>query len=65
MNDLAGTTRDAIDTDLVTPDGRAYKLIDTAGVRKRASVAASKDGAEVSEEAGSRQMRSQAAAAEK
>lgn len=47
MSSLAGTTRDAIDTDVTTPDGRAFKLVDTAGVRKRAAVAGSSDGAEV------------------
>ena len=45
---MAGTTRDAIDTDVTTPDGRSFKLVDTAGVRKRTAVAGSKDGAEVS-----------------
>ena len=44
---MAGTTRDAIDTDLTLPDGRKYVLVDTAGVRKRTAVAGSKDGAEV------------------
>lgn len=46
VSSMSGTTRDAIDTDLVLPDGRAFKLIDTAGIRKRVAVAASKDGAE-------------------
>jgi predicted GTPase len=43
---MSGTTRDAIDTEVVLPDGRAFTLIDTAGVRKRAQVADSADGAE-------------------
>jgi GTPase len=43
---MAGTTRDAVDTDVSLPDGRNFKLVDTAGVRRRASVAATKDGAE-------------------
>ncbi len=43
---ISGTTRDAIDTDLKLPDGRRFKLIDTAGIRKRVAVADSKDGAE-------------------
>lgn len=47
VSSMAGTTRDAIDTDFVAPDGRAFKLVDTAGVRKRTAVADSKDGAEV------------------
>lgn len=46
VSNMAGTTRDAIDTDLTTPDGRQFTLIDTAGVRKRAAVAGTKDGAE-------------------
>ena len=46
VSSMAGTTRDAIDTDIQTPDGRHFKLIDTAGVRKRASIASGKDGAE-------------------
>lgn len=46
VSSMAGTTRDAIDTDIQTPDGRKFKLIDTAGVRKRASIASGKDGAE-------------------
>ena len=46
VSSMSGTTRDAIDTDLVLPDGRAFKLIDTAGIRKRVAVSASKDGAE-------------------
>ncbi len=47
VSSMAGTTRDAIDTDVSLPDGRAFKLVDTAGVRKRTAVAGSKDGAEV------------------
>ena len=31
---------------VVLPDGRAFTLIDTAGIRKRAAVADSSDGAE-------------------
>ncbi|GAB4813056.1 hypothetical protein N2152v2_000102 [Parachlorella kessleri] len=46
VSSMAGTTRDAIDTDVTTPDGRSFKLVDTAGVRKRTAVAGSKDGAE-------------------
>jgi len=46
VSSMAGTTRDAIDTDIEMPDGRRFKLIDTAGVRKRASIASGKDGAE-------------------
>jgi GTP-binding protein len=36
--DFAGTTRDAIDTDVTTPDGRTITLIDTAGIRRRGKV---------------------------
>ena len=31
VSSLRGTTRDAIDTELVLPDGRQFKLVDTAG----------------------------------
>lgn len=46
VSSMAGTTRDAIDTDVTLKDGRKFKLVDTAGVRKRTAVASSKDGAE-------------------
>ena len=46
VSSMPGTTRDAIDCDVVGPNGRRYTLVDTAGVRKRASVAGSADGAE-------------------
>ncbi|KAL4446309.1 hypothetical protein ABPG77_003116 [Micractinium sp. CCAP 211/92] len=46
VSNMAGTTRDAIDTDVTLKDGRKFKLVDTAGVRKRTAVASSKDGAE-------------------
>ena len=37
VSDVAGTTRDAIDT-LYERDGKKYMLIDTAGMRKRGKV---------------------------
>lgn len=37
VTDVPGTTRDAVDTPLETPDGR-YVLIDTAGIRRRRSI---------------------------
>ena len=37
MSDIAGTTRDAIDTPFVV-NGKKYTLIDTAGIRKKKSV---------------------------
>jgi len=46
VSSVAGTTRDAVDTDVIGPGGQSFKLIDTAGVRKRASIASGKDGAE-------------------
>lgn len=40
VSPLSGTTRDAIDSEFVGPDGQEYTLIDTAGIRRRAAVAA-------------------------
>ena len=37
VSDLAGTTRDAVDTDFEA-DGTKYTIIDTAGIRKKRSV---------------------------
>ncbi len=37
VSDIAGTTRDAIDTDF-TVGGKTYTLIDTAGIRKKSNV---------------------------
>ncbi|MGN1060806.1 MAG: ribosome biogenesis GTPase Der [Candidatus Coproplasma sp.] len=37
VTDIAGTTRDAIDTKF-TYDGKSYTIIDTAGIRKKAKV---------------------------
>ena len=34
VSDIAGTTRDAIDTD-ITYDGKEYVFIDTAGLRRK------------------------------
>jgi len=42
VSDLAGTTRDAIDTELEV-DGRRVILVDTAGLRRRSKVAGSVD----------------------
>ena len=38
VSDIAGTTRDAIDTELTTADGGVYNIIDTAGIRKKSAV---------------------------
>lgn len=39
VSDVAGTTRDSIDTDFVDEEtGQRYKLIDTAGVRKKGKI---------------------------
>jgi GTP-binding protein len=37
VSEVAGTTRDAIDT-LVTHEGRTYRLVDTAGLRRAAKI---------------------------
>lgn len=37
VSDIAGTTRDAIDTDLEF-NGKKYKLVDTAGIRRKKSI---------------------------
>lgn len=38
VSDIAGTTRDAIDTVLTLPDGRKYNIIDTAGIRRQSAI---------------------------
>ena len=38
VTDIAGTTRDAIDTLFTAPDGEEYTSIDTAGIRKKSRV---------------------------
>lgn len=43
VSDYSGTTRDTIDSDVVGQDGVKYTLIDTAGIRRRTSVASGKD----------------------
>ncbi len=37
VSDVAGTTRDAIDT-IIERDGKHYRLVDTAGIRKKSTV---------------------------
>ncbi|XP_058766415.1 uncharacterized protein LOC131640015 [Vicia villosa] len=39
VSPVSGTTRDAIDTEFIGPDGQKFHLIDTAGIRKRTTVA--------------------------
>lgn len=46
MSDVAGTTRDAVDSAFTARDGTRFTLVDTAGVRKRSAVASARDGAE-------------------
>lgn len=38
VSDVAGTTRDAIDTQFTDADGHRFEMIDTAGIRKRGKV---------------------------
>lgn len=38
VSDIAGTTRDAIDTQFTTPEGDEFVMVDTAGIRKRGKV---------------------------
>lgn len=38
VSDIAGTTRDAVDTSFVTQDGREFVIVDTAGIRKKGKV---------------------------
>eukprot|EP00249_Psilotum_nudum_P022817 c28650_g1_i2 orf=860-2008(+) len=46
VSPVSGTTRDAIDTEISSHDGQVYRLIDTAGIRKKAAVATSGSSAE-------------------
>ena len=39
VSDIAGTTRDAIDTRFTAPNGNEYVLIDTAGIRRKRAIA--------------------------
>ncbi|KAK4741986.1 hypothetical protein SAY87_025574 [Trapa incisa] len=41
VSPISGTTRDAIDTEFTGPDGQKFRLIDTAGIRRKAAVASS------------------------
>ena len=38
VSDIPGTTRDAIDTEFTGPDGTAYNIIDTAGIRRKRAI---------------------------
>lgn len=38
VSDIAGTTRDAIDTKFTTPEGNDFTMVDTAGMRKKGKV---------------------------
>ncbi|KAF9600651.1 hypothetical protein IFM89_011234 [Coptis chinensis] len=46
VSPISGTTRDAIDTEVTRTDGQKFKLIDTAGIRRRAVVVSSGSPAE-------------------
>ncbi|KAL2940945.1 GTPase Der [Bienertia sinuspersici] len=41
VSPVSGTTRDAIDTEFMGPNGQKFRLIDTAGIRRKAAVASS------------------------
>ncbi|KAJ0982251.1 hypothetical protein J5N97_010506 [Dioscorea zingiberensis] len=41
VSPISGTTRDAIDTEFTGQEGQKYRLIDTAGIRRRAAVSSS------------------------
>lgn len=38
VSNIAGTTREAVDTTFKTPEGQEYVIIDTAGIRKKGKV---------------------------
>lgn len=46
VSPVSGTTRDSVDAEVIAPDGKRFTLVDTAGIRKRAAVSNSLDGAE-------------------
>ncbi|KAL5833723.1 hypothetical protein ACOSQ3_017397 [Xanthoceras sorbifolium] len=41
VSPISGTTRDAIDSEFTGPDGQKFRLIDTAGIRRREAIASS------------------------
>ncbi|MGP6140076.1 ribosome biogenesis GTPase Der [Jeotgalibaca sp. A127] len=41
VSDIAGTTRDAIDTSFVDDEGTRFRMIDTAGIRKKGKISES------------------------
>jgi GTP-binding protein len=47
ISELGGTTRDSVRSEFIRVDGRIFTLVDTAGIRKRASVDSSVGSAEV------------------
>lgn len=38
VSEIAGTTRDAVDTSFISADGHEFKIVDTAGIRKKGKV---------------------------
>jgi GTP-binding protein len=47
ISEVSGTTRDSVRTEFIGVEGRLFRLVDTAGIRKKKSLHSSSDRAEV------------------